>query len=280
MVRKLREKNVLVYAVIVLLLFKLGQELSEGPMSLLYENGFALSGETAELFFGQCVADLIVTLFMLILLWCSHKNDLLVKKGTGFFKGLKIAAYPICFSIAVFIIALIAANTEKLALNSIGDILIFVLCMLLVGLSEELCSRAIIAQSFLERWGTTKKGIWQAAIVSGFLFGCLHLFNLEIGNVTGVIVQCVLAGLAGMTYAAIYFRTGNIWILIFAHTLNDLATGAMYGLFNSGSMLDALSADSSGSPLFGLIVAIPEVLAFVYLLRDEKIEEIKTIWSK
>lgn len=279
MVRKLREKNVWIYAIITLAIFKLGQEISDVPLEFLYEKGIFPTDESAQLFFGQFVADLIVTLLMLILLWRTQKLGLLKKKGTGFFKGLKVAAYPIGFSIMVFTFVLFAAHTEKLKVNSIGNILIYVLCMLFVGLSEELCSRMIIAQSFVEHCGINKTGIWKAAILSGFLFGCLHLFNLEVANPLGVIVQCIVAGAAGVTYAAIYFRTGNIWILVFVHTLNDLATGAMYGFFNSGNMLDSMSAESGGSPLFGLIMAIPEVITFIYLLRDKKIDEIKNVWE-
>ncbi len=279
MIRKLREKNVWVYAIIILAIFKLGQELSDAPLQFLYNEGIFPTDESAQLFFGQFIADMIVTILMLFMLWRTQKLGLLKKKGTGFLRGLKVASYPIGFSLVVGTFVVFVANTEKLKVNSIGNILIYVLCMLFVGLSEELCSRAIIAQSFLEHCGTNKNGIWKATILSGILFGCLHLFNLEVANPLGVIVQCIVAGLAGITYAAIYFRTGNIWILVFIHTLNDLATGAMYGFFNSGNMLDSMSADSGGSPLFGLIMAIPEVITFIYLLRDKKIDEIKNVWK-
>ena len=279
MLRKIREKNVWFYAIITLAIFKLGQELSDAPLMFLYNKGIFPTDESTQLFFGQFIADLIVTILMLLILWRTQKLGLLKKKGTGFLRGLKVAAYPIGFSLVVVAFVIIAANTEKLKINSIGHILIYILCMFFVGLSEELCSRTIIAQSFLEHCGTNKNGIWKAAILSGFLFGCLHLFNLEVANPLGVIVQCIVAGLAGITYAAIYFRTGNIWILVFIHTLNDLATGAMYGFFNGGNMLDSMSVDSGGSPLFGLIMAIPEVITFIYLLRDEKIDEIKNVWK-
>ncbi len=280
MLRKIREKNVFLFAIIVLGFFKLGQDFSDVPIALLYKCGLFPNDESTQLFFGQLIADLIVSLLMILILWRTQRLNLLWKKGTSFMKGLKVAAYPIAFSMIVFVIVMFGANTEKMSLNSIGNILIYLMCMLIVGLSEELCSRMIIAQSFLEKWGNTKDGVWKAAIASGFLFGCLHLFNLEVADSLGVIVQCVVAGLAGITYAAIYFRTGNIWVLIFIHAFNDIATGAMYGFYNSGNMLDAMQADSSGSPLFGLIMAIPEIITFIYLLRDEKIVEIKDVWEK
>ena len=173
-----------------------------------------------------------------------------------------------------------SAISGKAPLNDVTTILIFILCMFMVGLSEELCTRTIIAETLLEHYGTSKKGIYLAAIVSGILFGLLHLFNLSSQDTLGTIVQVFAAGAGGITYAAIYFRTGNIWILVFVHMLNDIGTGAFYGLFNNGTLTSALESDSGGSALYGLVLVIPEIIATIYLLRDAKIHEVKESWPE
>ena len=60
--------------------------------------------------------------------------------------------------------------------------------------------------------------------------------------------------------------------------LNDIGNGAYYGLFNSGSVMDGLTSDTGGSPLYGLVLVIPEIIVTLYLLRDAKLHEVKENW--
>ncbi len=277
---KFKEKYVYLFVLIVLGLFKLGQEISDYPIIWLSNILPKFTSESAELYFQQLIADLVVVIIMLIVLAITKKMGLLTKKGKGFFKGLPVAIYPICFSLFCLASQTYTALSEKAPLQDMTTILIFILCMFMVGLSEELCTRAIVSESLLEHYGTNKKGIYLAAIVSGILFGLLHLFNLTSQDTLGTIVQVFAAGAGGITYAAIYFRTGNIWITVFIHMLNDIGTGAYYGLFNNGNLTSALSDDSGGSPLYGLVLVIPEIIVTIYLLRDAKLPEVKQNWPE
>ncbi len=277
---KFKEKYVYLFVLIVLGLFKLGQEISDYPIIWLSNILPKFTSESAELYFQQLIADLVVVIIMLIVLAITKKMGLLTKKGKGFFKGLPVAIYPICFSLFCLASQTYTALSEKAPLQDMTTILIFILCMFMVGLSEELCTRAIVSESLLEHYGTNKKGIYLAAIVSGILFGLLHLFNLTSQDTLGTIVQVFAAGAGGITYAAIYFRTGNIWITVFIHMLNDIGTGAYYGLFNNGNLTTALSDDTGGSPLYGLVLVIPEIIVTIYLLRDAKLPEVKQNWPE
>ncbi len=277
---KFKEKYVYLFVLIVLGLFKLGQEISDYPIIWLSNILPKFTSESAELYFQQLIADLVVVIIMLIVLAITKKMGLLTKKGKGFFKGLPVAIYPICFSLFCLASQTYTALSEKAPLQDMTTILIFILCMFMVGLSEELCTRAIVSESLLEHYGTNKKGIYLAAIVSGILFGLLHLFNLTSQDTLGTIVQVFAAGAGGITYAAIYFRTGNIWITVFIHMINDIGTGAYYGLFNNGNLTSALSDDTGGSPLYGLVLVIPEIIVTIYLLRDAKLPEVKQNWPE
>ena len=280
MIEKFRDKFVYLFVIIVLGLFKLGQEISDYPIMWLSNILPKFTSESAELYFQQLIADLVVVIIMLIVLAITKKMGLLNKKGRGFIKGMPVALYPLCFSLFCLAFQSYSAISGKAPLNDVTTILIFILCMFMVGLSEELCTRTIIAETLLEHYGTSKKGIYLAAIVSGILFGLLHLFNLSSQDTLGTIVQVFAAGAGGITYAAIYFRTGNIWILVFVHMLNDIGTGAFYGLFNNGTLTNALESDSGGSALYGLVLVIPEIIATIYLLRDAKIHEVKESWPE
>lgn len=275
MLNKFREKYTLIYVIIVVLLFKGGQWLG----SLLL-SGFVKSlpvNENAMQYIFMAVNDLFVALIMIILLIATKKISLLKKKGQGFFKSLPIAAYPLGFAILAFATNIVHATSENIQLNDALEIVSYIACMFFVGLSEELCNRAISAETLLEHFGTDKKGIWKAAIISGVLFGCLHFFNLQYGDWLKVLVQVIAASATGILYAAIYFRSGNIWLMVVLHALHDIGAAASYGIFQGGDISNML-AGQGPIALLGLVTVIPQMIAAIVLLRDKKINEVKTTW--
>lgn len=280
MLNKFREKYIYIYVICIALLFKASQKLSTYPEQLLEKTSLYPSDTNAQFFFSMIVTDLIVTVVMLLVLHFTNHLYLLKKKGTGLLKGLAIGLYQIIFSSLIMAFMIFASINQGLKLNSAFNIIIFILCMILVGISEELSCRALIAQSLLEHCGASKKALWKAAIISGLLFGLLHLFNMKSQDPTSTIAQAIMASTTGIMYAAIYFRSGNIYTLILLHALNDIAAASAYGLFSGMDLLVAFNTKVGGGVFQILILAIPEIIVTAYLLRDKKIEEIKTIWPE
>lgn len=278
--QKYKDKYIYVFVLLVLGLFKLAQNLSDYPIEWLYSILPEINNGSLDMFLQQLVADLFVAIVMFVVLLITKRGKLLTKKGIGFFKSFPLAAYPLIYSVVVLVTQVYVSFTEGYPLNSPSIIIIYVLCMFMVGLSEELCTRAIVAESLLEHYGTNKKGIYVSAIVSGVLFGLLHLFNLNVQEPMSVIVQTILAAVGGITYAAIYFRSGNIWILVFVHMLNDIASGTTYGIFNAGDMAEAMASTTGDGALYGLVLAIPEIFVIIHLLRDQKLHEVKENWHE
>lgn len=278
--QKYKDKYIYVFVLLVLGLFKLAQNLSDYPIEWLYSILPEINNGSLDMFLQQLVADLFVAIVMFVVLLITKRGKLLTKKGIGFFKSFPLAAYPLIYSVVVLVTQVYVSFTEGYPLNSPLIIIIYVLCMFMVGLSEELCTRAIVAESLLEHYGTNKKGIYVSAIVSGVLFGLLHLFNLNVQEPMSVIVQTILAAVGGITYAAIYFRSGNIWILVFVHMLNDIAAGTTYGIFNAGDMAEAMASTTGDGALYGLVLAIPEIFVIIHLLRDQKLHEVKENWHE
>ena len=106
--------------------------------------------------------------------------------------------------------------------------------MFTVGVAEEFLFRGVIAQTLLEHFGTSRAGIWKACLLSGFFFGGAHLTNILSSAPFGVLMQCVFAGSLGVLFAAIYFRTGNLWVLVFLHGAQDAASLLAGGLYGTG----------------------------------------------
>lgn len=279
MLVKFREKYTLIYVIITVALFKIGQRLGSIVSKLLDNANLLTTNENIQDYLVMTINDFVVVIIMIILLLLTNKKELLKKKGQGFFKSMPIAGYPIGFIIFAFVANIVHALSLNTPLNDGLTIFTYLLCMFMVGLSEELCNRAISAQTLLEHYGTDKKGIWKAAIISGVLFGCLHLFNLQYGDTLKVVVQTIAATATGVLYAAIYFRSGNIWLMVVIHALHDIAAASSYGIFNGGS-IDNMLASQGTQSLFGLIVVIPQIIAAIYLLRNKKIGEVKITWSE
>ncbi len=280
MLNKFKEKYIYLYAITIALLFKATQKLSAYPEKLLEKTSLYPSDSTAQFFFSMVITDLIVVIVMLLVLWATNHLYLLKKKGTGFFKGLSIGAYQIVFSCLIMVFMIFASIKQGLKLNSAFNIIVFILCMSLVGISEELSCRALIAESLLEHYGTSKKALWKAAIISGVIFGLLHLFNMESQNPTSTVAQAIMASATGIMYAAIYFRSGNIWVLVFLHALNDIAAASAFGLFSGMDLLSAFKAKTDDGIFQILILAIPAIIVTAYLLRDKKLNELQETWPE
>lgn len=93
--------------------------------------------------------------------------------------------------------------------SALSVILAGFLIMIVAPLSEELFFRG-----FMYAGLRRAMPIWPAAIVSGLIFGSLHLGG---GNI-GVAIQL---SVFGVILAYLYERTGSLWAPILAHGLNN-----------------------------------------------------------
>lgn len=284
MLEKLRQKNVYIYVILVLLIFKVVQNLAVYPSVLLYKAGLYPTDEAGMTCFAAIVMEVVTSIVMILILWRTNKLALFKKKGKGFLRSLPLGGYQLTFVVLSFV-ALVGHIMQDGAQFQTGiNILLFIISMMLVGLAEELCCRAIVAESLLENYGTSKKGVWSAVIVSGMLFGLLHLTNLTTGQLIPVLIQTISACASGMLFAAIYFRSGNIWVTILIHGLYDIGTSASSGILQGDSLASMLTNDGSlgvGALLVVLLAGtIPPLLVSIFLLRNKKIGEVKTYWPE
>lgn len=144
-----------------------------------------------------------------------------------------------------------------------------------VGFREESVFRGIVAGLLWEKYGGTRRGVWCASLLSGLLFGAMHMGNLFYGvNLKSAVIQSVVAAAVGLALAAIYYRGGSIWALILIHSLTDAAS--LFGtLFvRGGSVADTIN---ELGPV-NLAPAVTFTLLTVFLLRPAKCTEITARW--
>ena len=216
----------------------------------------------------QALQELVGVLLALAAMKVSGCTDVLTGRGIGFGKGLLVGGYFLFLGVYSAIVYLAVYTGERI-LRPWYLIAVFVIYMVLVGITEELLCRGVLAELLLRHYGATKEGVWKAVVVSGVLFGLAHLTNLLGADPVGVLVQCVIASMMGMTFAAIYFRVGYIWVPVALHAFVDvcaLITGGLY----SGTPGETIS----GYQPTQLIGVVPYVIVLCVLLRKKKMNQI------
>lgn len=79
-------------------------------------------------------------------------------------------------------------------------------------------------------------------------------------------MQCVFAASLGTLFAAIYFRTGNLWVTVFLHGAMDIASMLVGGLYGTEDVAESISGYDASMMLSILIYLIPTL----FLLRKKK----------
>ena len=210
--------------------------------------------------------------------WASGFSRVLRQRGCGFLRGLDVGLYPLVLITLVAIAGWVTARQEGLAFAPWYRMAAFSGTMLLIGLAEELPFRGLICGVLLERFGTDRAGIWKTVLLSGGIFGVAHLTNLLGADPLGVFVQAAVASVLGMLFAAIYLRTGNLWVTVVLHALMDFAGLLSTGLFESGAG-DAVADAISSYGLINLLPVITYGIPTVFLLRKKKLHEIRALWT-
>ncbi len=139
--------------------------------------------------------------------------------------------------------------------NTISNMIsnLFVVAFM-AGLSEEIFFRGFIQRLFIENKLNHHIAIWLTAI----LFSAIHL------QFFGFIPRVLLGAVLGY----LYFYSGNLWLSIIAHTVNNGFAVVM--AYVTGSIdADPLSGDNDKYNIitFAIISAIVVILQLVYLKK-------------
>ena len=230
--------------------------------------GMLLGNTGVDGYVLQALQEVVGAVLAFAALNVSGCADILTKRGIGFGKGLIVGGYFLFIGVYSAIVYTVIYEGER-TLRPWYLIAVFVICMIFVGITEEFLCRGVLAELLLRHYGATKEGVWKAVIISGVLFGLAHLSNLLGAEPVGVLVQCVIAGMMGMAFAAIYFRTGCIWVTVALHAFVDvcaLITGGLY----TGEIAETIS----GYQPIQLIGVVPYVILLLVLLRKKKMVQI------
>lgn len=156
-----------------------------------------------------------------------------------------------------------------------GDVLrygvVWLFGFLLVGLLEEYLTRGYLQYTLarglagIYRWGFKTRhsaalGFWTAALILSILFGLGHSSNPGESP-----IGLLSAGLAGMVFCFGLWRTGSLWWAIGFHTSWDWAQSFLYGVADSGVMVQhhLLQTHPAGKPILSGGATGPEGSIFI-----------------
>jgi membrane protease YdiL (CAAX protease family) len=98
-----------------------------------------------------------------------------------------------------------------------------------------------------------------------------HVSNILSGaSLKGAFIQACGAAILGALLAAIYLRSGNIFVVVILHAFNDFSVLIGSGFFGIGSPTNVVNSYSYLN-LIGLCIYLIPILV---LLRKNKTEEI------
>lgn len=230
-------------------------------------------------YLGQFFIDLAGTIFGIVLIFMFSYEKVFKEKTYGIGKGLVTGSYFIIVSLLAIVanIFTVINNSTSgtntiISIEPIGNIIIFILTMFLIGAAEELTFRGVIANILFDKYGKSSAGVWFATIMVGSVFGSMHLFNSVNPEISlySALIQAIAASVIGMALTAVYYRSRNIWLVIFLHGLIDFGSLFASGVLGVSSIASNIGSYSS----INLIAIIPYSIVVIVLLRKKKMTEI------
>lgn len=214
-------------------------------------------------------AEVLSALTAIIIMLCSHKQNILKGSVKSFAKGLSAGGF-LCVYIIIMLLSFFMTDFSVNSLLSPVQILVFTLSMILTGFSEEILFRGVILNTICECLGKKNKfEIYRAITLSGFIFALMHLSNIFSGVPFGAtLIQTVCAFSVGCYFNAIYIRCENIWSTIFLHSLINFVSLMNAGLLGKGNIVSSIS-EYSPIKLVSLFLYLGLT---VFLLRNSKMK--------
>lgn len=166
------------------------------------------------------IVEMFAVLVVFIVMLMSKNQYVFTEKKEGFFKSIFLGL-PLLI-IAVFVGLVNIPSLFEPSFNLSNFLTLAMFCVS-IGLYEEFLCRGWLLNEFLEQYGRTRKQVITSIFISALIFGLMHISNIWVGgqSVSTTIIQIIQATAIGMLFGAVYYRTKNIWSVVFLHGFYD-----------------------------------------------------------
>ena len=167
---------------------------------------------------SDLIMELFYGLFVLIVMLLFKNAYVFTSKKEKFWDGVKLAI-PMLIISGVNLIGSVASLESFSLLKFIN---VVVLCVF-IGIAEEFLCRGWLQNEFIERYSDNKNSVIISIVLSSLVFGFMHIMNLGTQTLFETILQIINALSLGLLLGSIYYKTKNIWSVIFLHSFYDFA---------------------------------------------------------
>ena len=256
---KLKWINVIIWlasvATMIGLMMSLGRFLDDSDLGLLIE---------------FCIITVVTLAFLYLI--SGKKTFTFLTNETGY--TVKMLLPTLIFSAFFALLGVLSFFFENPPLkeNWALNLIISAATMFLVGVYEEGCFRACACDALLPVLKKTKHPFFWTALISGLLFGYVHVVSADFSNLQETlqfILKIANLLIHGATYMILYWKTRNLLGLAIIHGLNDFLPDFLNQIFQyetseeSGSYI----SDDSGTTIVYAIQLVVGLLCFLYVYK-------------
>lgn len=216
------------------------------------------------LFYGKYntmfISELVILLFALIMLLLGKRLSILKPCGKSIIYGIK-RGMPI---FVVSLISLFSSLTGILGENlNIPNLISLIILAITIGMAEEFFFRGFIQGEIVDAYGKSRKQVIISVVVSGVIFGLVHLTNALSGqDIITTIMQVLQASSLGILLGSIYFITKNIWSVVFLHAFYDFAIM----LSEVNSYKDCINSTDISTVMLIFTLVVSLIYVVIYLV--------------
>ena len=165
----------------------------------------------------ELLLEVIYAALVLIVMILFKNSYVFTAKKQKFVKSITLG-FPMLIIAAISLLG----SLSSLDGFNFGNFINLLLLTIFIGIAEEFLCRGWLQNEFIERYGDTKKHIVLSLLFSSLIFGLIHFSNMLAGqDLFTTIVQIIQATSAGLLLGSIYYKTKNIWAVIFLHSIYD-----------------------------------------------------------
>lgn len=185
------------------------------------------------LFYGKYntmfISEIVLLIFALVMLAVRKRLNILKLQGKSIIYGIKRG-------IPIFVVSLISLMSSVTGIMgeelNVPNLISLIILAVTIGMAEEFFFRGFIQGEIVDAYGKSRKQVIISVVVSGVIFGLVHLTNALSGqDIITTLMQVLQASSLGILLGSIYFITKNIWSVVFLHAFYDFAI--MLGEVNS-----------------------------------------------
>ena len=216
------------------------------------------------LFYGKYntmfISEIVLLIFALVMLAVRKRLNILKPQGKSIIYGIK-RGIPI---FVVSLISLMSSVTGIIGENlNIPNLISLIILAITIGMAEEFFFRGFIQGEIVDAYGKSRKQVIISVVVSGVIFGLVHITNALSGqDIITTLMQVLQASSLGILLGSIYFITKNIWSVVFLHAFYDFAIM----LSEVNSYKDCINSTDISTVMLIFTLVVSLIYVVIYLV--------------